>query len=95
MATNPFVFAQGGVASGAVLTLNVTASTQNGDDLSFGVAIATTPAVVRVTDTQGNAWPGAVSDTTNTGEQIWTFECAGASALASGVDQVTIAVTST
>lgn len=95
MAGNPFVFVQGGAASSAALTLNVSNSTANGDDLVFGVSIATTPAVVRVTDTQGNTWTGSVTDTTETGEQIWTFESPGASALIGGVDQITITVTQT
>lgn len=95
MSSTPFVAAQGGVAAGSSLVLNIVVSTQNGDNLILGVTINSTPAVPRVTDTQGNTWSGVVTDTTETGAQIWTFESPGASALVAGTDTITITVTQT
>jgi hypothetical protein len=99
MASNPFVLSQNGSASTFSLVLTVTSSTQNGDNIVVGVCINTTPAVPRVTDSQGNTYTGVVTDTTETGEQIWTFESPGAAALLDSADSggfpdtITIVVT--
>lgn len=92
--SNPFVAAVGGSPSTSTLTLNVTTSTQNGDNLLLGVVINSSPAVVRVTDTQGNTWNNLGSDPIQLTAQLLVFESPGASALVQGVDTITIEVTS-
>lgn len=77
--------------TGTTLTISpLLQSTGPGDNVLVGVAVSTAGVTATVTDTRGNTYTPAVSDTGNTAAQLRTFEAVGAALLAAGTDTITV-----